>query len=172
MKGIVIYRGKYGATTQYATWLGETLEMPVHEIERLSIDDLAAYEYLIIGSPVYIGRMLIKDWLQKNADFLSHKKVLFFVVCGSAGDQQKQESIIRQNIPIQLTGSSEIYFLPGRVELSKLSWFDRLLIKVGAFLEKDPHKKQMMLRGYDAVRREYTYPLIKSILNYSKAEVV
>ena len=30
MKGIIIYKGKYGATAQYAQWLGEELNFPVH----------------------------------------------------------------------------------------------------------------------------------------------
>ncbi|MBS1532933.1 MAG: hypothetical protein JSU01_21720 [Bacteroidetes bacterium] len=172
MKGIVIYKGKYGATAQYAKWLAEALYLPAFDLEKQLLDNLDGYDGIMIGSPVYMGKLLIKDWLSKNADVLHHKKVFLFVVCGSAGNKHKQDDIIRQNIPAGLENHCEIYFLPGRVDMSKLSWYDRLIIYVGAFFEKDPQKKQLMRRGYDAVKREHINPLIKDALHYSNTEEV
>ena len=29
MKGLIIFKGKYGATRQYAGWIGDELQLPV-----------------------------------------------------------------------------------------------------------------------------------------------
>ena len=39
MKGLVIYKGKYGATEQYAMWIGQELQMPVVSSDRLQLKE-------------------------------------------------------------------------------------------------------------------------------------
>jgi menaquinone-dependent protoporphyrinogen IX oxidase len=66
MKGLVIYKGRYGATKQYAMWIGQELQLPVASADRFHTDELPKYDYFILGSSVYIGKLEIKDWLKKN----------------------------------------------------------------------------------------------------------
>ncbi len=63
-KGAIIYRSKYGSTQQYAEWLGDRLNLPVFDPTTITPQQLANYDYLLIGSPIYIGKMLIRKWLQ------------------------------------------------------------------------------------------------------------
>ncbi|MBS1504622.1 MAG: hypothetical protein JST32_21360, partial [Bacteroidetes bacterium] len=88
------------------------------------------------------------------------------------GDKHQQDQVIKQNLPEWLAKSAEIYFLPGRVDMRKLSWWDRFLIKMAALVQKDPTKRQAMRRGYDAVKREHINDLIKSVLHYANTEKV
>lgn len=172
MKAIVIYKGKYGSTAQYAEWIAEALYLPVLDIDQEPADRLEEYDMLVIGSPVYFGKLLLKSWLSKNKGMLLEKSAKLFVVCGSAGDQQAQDNIIKENIPSELAKNSEIYFLPGRIDMSRLTWFDRLMIKAAALVQKDPQKRFLMMRGYDAVKREHANPIIKSVLHYSNTEKI
>jgi menaquinone-dependent protoporphyrinogen IX oxidase len=172
MKGIVIYKGKYGATAQYAKWIAEALYLPVIDIDKEFTDSLEEYDLLIIGSPVYFGKLLLKHWLSKNKSLLLKKTVKLFVVCGSTGDQPAQDLIVRQNLRDNLAKYCEIYFLPGRVDISRLSWFDRFMIKAGALIQKDPQKRYLMTRGYDAVKRENVNLLIKSVLHHMNTEKI
>lgn len=172
MKAIVIYKGKYGSTAQYAEWIADALNLPVLDIDNEFEDRLHEYNVLIIGSPVYFGKLLLKNWFSKNEDLLLKKSTKLFVVCGSAGNQQAQDKIIKENIPAQLAKDSEIYFLPGRVDMSRLTWYHRLMIKAAALAQKDPQKRFLMMRGYDAVKREHVNPLIKSVLHYSNTEKI
>ena len=55
MKGLVIYKGKYGATKQYAMWIGQELQLSVASADRFPVDELSKYDYFILGSSVYIG---------------------------------------------------------------------------------------------------------------------
>ncbi|MBS1527326.1 MAG: flavodoxin domain-containing protein [Bacteroidetes bacterium] len=172
MKGIVIYKGKYGATAQYAEWIAEALYLPLYDLDKQFIDQLETRDTIIIGSPVYVGKLLVKNWLFKNARLLKNKKILLFIVCGAAGDKIKQEQVIKQNLPGWLAKSGEIYFLPGKVDMKKLSWWDRFLIRMAAMMQKDPTKRQAMRRGYDAVKREHINDLIKNVLHYANTEKV
>ncbi len=61
MKGLVIYKGRYGATKQYATWIGQELGLAVASADRFPLKELPKYDYFIIGSSVYIGKLEIKN---------------------------------------------------------------------------------------------------------------
>ena len=59
MRGIVVYKGKYGATRQYAEWLGAELELLVQPAEKLTKGKPSLFDYVVIGSSVYFGRLLM-----------------------------------------------------------------------------------------------------------------
>lgn len=173
MKGIVLYKGKYGATAQYASWIAEALYLPIADIEHGDAVELSKYDYVIIGSSVYVGKMLIKNWLRQNEAKLQSKKILFFVVCATFSNEKKQQGVIvNDNIPWSLIKASEVFFIAGRVVINRLSWLDRLTVRMGALMQNDPLKKKAMLRGFDGVKRENINLLIKSALQYSNAEVL
>ena len=159
MKSIIIYKGKYGATQQYAEWLAAELRLPAMAPEKLAEGDLNANDLIIIGSSVYVGRLLISDWLKQYAGILKNKKLVLFVVCGN-NNPKEQEKIIKQNVPEGLIDPSCIFFLPGRLVKSKLSWKDRLLLRMGAMVAKDPETKKLMLQDRDNVRKENLNGLI------------
>lgn len=172
MKGICIYKSKYGATAQYANWLGEALYLPALNIDDQTIQP-GDFDYIVIGTPVYFGKFLIKSWLEKNEEVLLDKKIYLFVVSSADGkDTNKQQEFLQQNIPAALLPNIEVSFVPGRVVLKNLSLFDRLMVILGSLLEKDPFKKTMMKRGFDAVKRQNINPIIKSILIFSNSEIL
>jgi len=164
MKGIIIYAGKYGATAQYAKWLSETMQLPAVNLKELNAGLLAGAELVIIGSSIYVGSLLVKDWLHKHAALLQTKKVYFFIVGASvASDKDKQAHVIGANIPALNGLEKNVFFLPGRLDLKKLSWKDKLLLKLGSMLEKDPVKKKAMRTGIDAVAKEQLADLINAL---------
>jgi menaquinone-dependent protoporphyrinogen IX oxidase len=155
MKGIIVYKGKYGATRQYAEWVGEELKLPVLVLDNLKIEELLNSDFVVIGSSVYFGKMLLSDWLKKNAKNLQNKIIFLFVVCGTpSSEKEKQQHILEDNLPVSLLNSSRIFFLPGRLIRKELSWSDRLLVKIGASFEKDPVRKKAMLEDIDGVKKE------------------
>ncbi len=153
MKSIILYKGKYGATQQYAEWLSSELHLSLMAPENLSEEDLNANDLIIIGSSVYVGRLLISDWLKQYAGILKGKKIVLFVVCGS-NNPKEQEKIIKQNVPEGFIDPSCIFFLPGRLLKSKLSWKDGLLLRLGAMAAKDPETRKLMLQDRDNVKKE------------------
>src|SRR6478735_1007015 len=167
MKGLVIYKGKYGATKQYAMWIGEELQLPVASADRFHIDELPKYDYFILGSSVYIGKLEIKDWLKKNFIVLQNKKIFFFQVAGSPVEQiEKRESYNKASLPPDILQKIQFYYLPGRMIMRNLSGWDRFMLKMGAKLTKDPVEKKAMLTDFDHVKKEKVIPIMEGVRTY------
>lgn len=161
MKGIIIHQGKYGTTDQYANWLAKALSLPMIRVDIANPAALAEYELIILGSPVYVGELVIKKWLKRNVDFLSKRKVVLFIVSGTtAHDQLLQRQVLDNNLEPALRDVTQVFFLPGRCIISELSWKDRIVLKMGAWLEKDPKKKMVMETGFNEVDKSALEPVI------------
>ena len=159
-----MYKGKYGATRQYAEWLGAELKLPVQPPEDLTKEKLSSFDYIIMGSSVYVGKLLMKKWLTKNSVLFGDKKVFLFIVCATPDSEPaKQQDIIKRNVPAPLLGSQNIFFLPGRLVRQKLSRKDALILRLGSWVEKDPVKKKAMLSDIDGVKIEDLSKIIESV---------
>src|SRR6187551_2331757 len=156
MKGLVIYKGKYGATKQYAIWIGQELQLTVASADRFPLDELPKYDYIILGSSVYIGKLEIKDWLKKN-----------FQVSGSPSDQiEKRESYNKASLSSTILEKIQFYYLPGRMIMRNLSGWDRFMLKMGAKLTKDPVEKKAMLTDFDHVKKEKVIPIMEGVRTF------
>jgi menaquinone-dependent protoporphyrinogen IX oxidase len=134
------------------------------EAESATAGDIASYDTLVIGSPVYIGKLLIKSWLKRYSKAFGDKTLLFFIVCGTpASEREQQVAFAQNNIPHDLIGPANVFFLPGRLSIEKLSLRDRLMLWMGTRLEKDPVKKAAMHNDNDGVKRELLVPIIQQI---------
>lgn len=155
MNGIIVYQSRYGATAQYAEWLGEDLGLPFINIKNITPDMIACTELIVAGSSVYAGKLLIAGWLEENALLLAEKKVLLYIVCGTtADDPLLQQRLINNNFGHTLNKFDGMFFLPGRCFPAALSWKDRMLLKIGAWREDDPQKKKLMKEGFDRMERQ------------------
>jgi menaquinone-dependent protoporphyrinogen IX oxidase len=169
MNGLVIYKGKYGATKQYAMWIGQELQLPVASADRFPVDELPKYDYFILGSSVYIGKLEIKDWLKKNFDLLQNKNIFFFQVAASPAEQiEKRESYNKASLPPAILEKIQFYYLPGRMIMRNLSAWDRFLLKMGAKLTKDPLEKKAMLTDFDHVKKEKVIPVIEAVRTFTE----
>jgi menaquinone-dependent protoporphyrinogen IX oxidase len=154
MKGLIVYKSRYGATEQYAQWISAELRLPCFAPEELTDEQLRQCDCIVAGTAIYMGKLLLGPWLQQKAAILQTKPLHLFVVGGSiATDRQQQASVPGNGIPSALTGICHLYFLPGRIVVSKLNWKDMLFLKLGAFLEKDPVKKKTMGKDMDQVNK-------------------
>jgi len=168
MKGLVIYKGKYGATKQYAIWIGQELQLTVASADRFPLDELPKYDYIILGSSVYIGKLEIKDWLKKNFQVLRNKKIFLFQVAGSPSDQiEKRESYNKASLSSTILEKIQFYYLPGRMIMRNLSAWDRFMLHMGAKLTKDPVEKTAMLTDFDNVKKENTFPIIAAVRTFT-----
>ena len=169
MKGLVIYKGKYGATKQYAMWIGQELQLPVASADRFPVGELSKYDYFILGSSVYIGKLEIRKWLKKHFHHLYPKKIFFFQVAGSAAEQVEQrEGYNKASLPFSILRNIQFYYLPGRMIMRNLSGWDRFMLKMGARLTKDPVEKKRMLTNFDHVKKENVGPLIEAAGRFAR----
>ena len=175
MKGLIVYKGKYGATRQYAQWVSEEFKLREFTPDNLDMEQLFKCDFVVIGSSVYMGKMLVNTWLTKNVKTLQNKIIFLFVVCGTPpSEKEKQQHIVAENVPPLLLNASHTFFLPGRLIKKELSWSDRLLVKIGASFEKDPVKRKAMLEDMDAVKKANLLEMFTAIraLTFGKDVVI
>jgi menaquinone-dependent protoporphyrinogen IX oxidase len=169
MKGLIIYKGKYGATRQYAVWLGNTLELPVVPAGAETAAQLSEADFVILGTSIYIGKLQLKKWIGENQAALSAKKIYLFLVTGTPLDEkEKLMGYIKNNVPEELRKRCKYFFFPGKLEFDKLSWSDKLLLKIGAWLSKGT-KNEIPLADYNRVDHQYIDSLVQSV-NYMKVK--
>jgi menaquinone-dependent protoporphyrinogen IX oxidase len=166
MKGLIVYKGKYGATLQYAEWLGAELSLPVMTTGEMTSEILNRYDYVVIGGSVYVGKLQVRDWLKRVIPVLKNKKVFCFIVCGTPmHKKEKLREILWNNIPPELCTEKHIHFLPGRMIKERLSMFDRFMLKMGAKMQKDPEEGKAMLQDVDNVKKEHLTPLVNDVFS-------
>jgi menaquinone-dependent protoporphyrinogen IX oxidase len=171
MKSIVIYKGKYGATAQYAQWLGEALNLPIHSADNSDKVNLREYDLFIIGTSVYIGKLQITPWLKANLSSIRNKKIILFLVAGTpAHEKEKLERYVKSGIPEEIWQNCQQFYLPGKMIMKNLSWKDRFLLKMGARLVKDPRESKRMLTDYNSVKKENISGIIAAAKKYSGVE--
>ena len=164
MKGVVIYKGRYGATAQYASWIGNILQVPVYENDELNNARLNEFDYVIAGTSVYVGKLLLANWINSHEKILSSKKLFLFVVCATpSAEVAELNNLIEKNISPGLQKTIKVFFLRGRMIKSKLSVIDRVVLHMGAWLQKDQSEKEKMLTDFDDVRQENLVPVLNAI---------
>lgn len=140
MDAIVIYQSKYGATRQYAMWLSEALKCPM--VEAKDKPNLEDYDTIIIGSGVYMGKMQILGWINKNKKVLDKKNTFTFSASRFKNDK----------------GAGYTHFhLPGRLKLSELKGMDRLITKMVG--------KKAGIEDFDSVDKKEIDSIVARIKN-------
>jgi len=164
MKGIIVYKGKYGATWQYAEWAGKDLNMPVLMSENCSEEMVQGCDFLVVGTSVYIGSLVIKQWLHDNIKSIGQKPVFLFTVCGTPADEKhKLEGYIQSSVPKEIIDQCTCFFLPGRLAYKKLSRMDKFLLRLGALLPSNRNKHKTIMEDYDSVKQENLVPLLTAV---------
>lgn len=142
MKGLIIYRSKYGATSQYAEWLSAALKIPAVPQQQLSRDQLAAAGYVILGSPIYMGKLLMRKWLQQQEAVLAGKQLFLYLVTATKPDKvEKLESYIRLNVPPGIRSRCRCFFFPGKIIYRQLSLADKMKVKTGSLIARLMNKR-------------------------------
>lgn len=171
MNGIIVYKGKYGATRQYAQWLGHQLNLPVYTPAEIQKKEISLCDFMIIGTSVYIGKLQISQWLRSNLDLIRGKKIFFFQVAGTPPEEkEKLETYMRSGVPPEIRQDCEFFYYPGKMAIQELSWIDRFMLKMGARLTKDPAAKKAMLTDYNQVKQENISSLVTTVKNFRTAK--
>lgn len=164
MKAIIIYKSKYGATKQYADWLSEETGFPVIASDKFDERRLREFDTIIIGTSVYIGKLLIGNWLKNNWYALKNKKLHLFVVAGTMPtEKEKLMAYVQSSVPKELFKELSLTFLHGKLVLNELSWFDRFMVKMGKKTIEKKNPSEKILVDYNDVRKENLEPLIAQL---------
>lgn len=167
MNGVVVYKSRYGTTQQYAEWVRDELRIPMIDPERLDDRVLSVCDFLLIGTPVYMGKMLIRDWLGQNEQRLRGTRLFLFIVCTYFSDVEKQRVMIKDNIPDGLLASCEVCFLPGRLIIDNLTSSDAMLLDLAAPPKPDEAEKETAMQAGDPVQEGNIIPLLETVRSFA-----
>jgi len=167
LNGVVVFKSRYGATQQYAEWIREELRIPLIDPERLDDRVVAVCDFVVIGTPVYRGKMLIADWLAQNQQRLRGRRLFLFIVCTHFEDREQQMRMLRDNIPDGMLASFDAWFLAGRVIVGDLSETDVLYLNLADLTAEERVKKDNATRTGDLVREGNILPLVEKVRSFA-----
>lgn len=144
MKTLIVYRSKYGCAKQYAEWAKEELgSADLLDIRSVKATQLSSCDRIIILSCVYIGRMSATGFVTRNWPMLSQKKV-FLIAVGMEPDTNDSKPSF-QLLPEEIRQGISAYIkLPGRMDLDKMGFFDRFIIKKMGGKTEDKTDRDML----------------------------
>jgi menaquinone-dependent protoporphyrinogen oxidase len=136
---LVAFATKYGATAEIAEKIGEVLQQAGLEADVLPAEratDLSAYQAVILGSAVYIGRWRKEavKFLQANEQTLAEKPVWLFS-SGPTGEGDPVELLQGWRFPGKLQPivdriqPRDIAVFHGAVDVNKLNFIQKWMLK-------------------------------------------
>ena len=129
IKILVLYRTKYGSTELYAKWIAEEVKADLVKIEDFDTARFDQYSTIIIGSPTYMGKIQIKDFLEKNWDALKTKSVFLFNT-GLFPEESPESKKSFELIPTHIRDHIEYIKLPGKIDKKKLKFTEKMIAKL------------------------------------------
>lgn len=158
MSGAIFFSGRYGSTATYADWISEATGLPAFDVNDTNSDP-AAFDFLVLGSSVIIYKLTIRHWVQANLASIIDKPTILFTVSGAQAGS-KLDGWVTDSLPAQLVSRAEHVALRGRLQLDKLGWWVRLIMKIGAWKNDDPESRKEELEGFDFMDRSSIEPIV------------
>lgn len=109
MHVLVTYQSKYGSTEQYAEWIATALDADIHHIDNVTEADLRAYDVVIFGSYVRVGRVTNVRFLERHWHILQSKLVVLFVTAANPTGSVTRESTYQSSVPSHLRRNNRIF---------------------------------------------------------------
>jgi len=172
MKGIILYKSKYGATKKYVDWLSESTGFTCLETDKADIGMVSGYDVIVLGGGIYASGVAVLSFFKKNIVKLKDKKLIVFCCGASPFDKDAFEEIVRRNMKDELEGIP-CFYCRGAWDEDRMSFRDRtlcrLLQKAVAKMnqeECEPWQKALMCavgQKCDWTDKAYLEPLIKYI---------
>lgn len=124
----VIYKSKYGATKRYAGWISLKLDADLYEVSDIVKKDLKAYDTIIYGGPLYIGKIKGIKFITNNYEYIKEKNVCVFMVGMREFNDEYINFTLENNIPKEITDNIKIFYFRGKMNYQELSLKDKILM--------------------------------------------
>jgi menaquinone-dependent protoporphyrinogen oxidase len=95
MKGLVVYGTRYGTAKEIAeeisgTLKDENVDVKLVNAKEIRDHDVSVFDLIVVGSGIKMGKWTKEsiNFLKKNINILSNKKVALFISCGAANTEK------------------------------------------------------------------------------------
>lgn len=143
---LVLYTTKHGATQRYAQRIGQPLDALVKEAAYARLERAKTYDVIVLGCPVYMGKIKGLDFFADHAKELTDKRLVLFT-CGLHDPAQED---VRRNLEKQLEeklgdalAHIAVFHLRGSIRWQNLGLAERLMMKaLVSDLKKKPEDQR------------------------------
>ena len=170
MIGAIFFSSKYGSTAQYANWIGQATGLPVFDV-KYNNPDLSKYDFLILGSPIIYYKLSIHKWVKRHLAKLADKPIIFFSVSGAPAGS-KLDGWIADSLPEDFISRMNHVALRGRQIPEELSWYDRMMLKIAALVNKDPVARKQEFEGFDFMDKSSIAPILKLVKQFQPSKAM
>jgi len=143
---LVLYTTKHGATQRYAQRIAQPLDALVKDAAYAKLDQAKTYDTIVLGCPVYAGKIKGLDFFADHAGELSDKRLVLFT-CGlyDPAQQEVRDTLDRQ-LREKLGDAWDhivVFHLRGSIRWQNLGLVERLLMKaLVADMKKKPEAQR------------------------------
>ncbi len=134
MATVVIYKTRYGATQQYAEWIGKALGADVFNIRKFNKDQFANYDTVILGGGIYAGNVNGISLISKNFEQLKDKNLIIFTVGMKDPSKDYNKKTIQQSLLKVLTPAMldkiKVFSLRGALDTDKINVLHYSMLKI------------------------------------------
>lgn len=144
MKTLVIYATKHGCTEKAANLLRQKLfgEVTLVDIRNRTVPPLEGFDAVIVGGSIYFGQVQseVLNYVKDHQAELEDKRIGFFL-CAGHPDEQVREKELASAFPEELLCKAKCVGIFGyEYDFKKLSWFEKLIIRIVAKVEKSQYE--------------------------------
>ncbi len=167
MNGAIFFASKYGSTAQYAAWISEATGLPVFDVKNTTADP-STYDYLILASPVLYFRLFIGKWVRRNLTKIETKPIIMVTVSGAPAGP-KLTAWIGKSLPEDFVSRMRHFALRGRQKPKDLTWYDWIMMRIGAKMNPDPGARKEELGGFDFMDKPSIDPIVAQVRKLESA---
>jgi len=172
MKGIVIYKSKYGSTRKYAEWISESTGYECVDAGKVNVNDLTAYDTIIFGGGLYASGIAGLSILKKIVGIHTGKKIIAFCCGASPYEENYFQEIINYNMKAELA-EIPLFYCRGACSMDGMTFKDRTLCKIlrKSLAKKDPKDYavweaafvEAVDTGKDWTDKEFINPILQEL---------
>lgn len=175
MKGLILYKSKYGSTKKYADWLREATGFDCLETKSARVQEVAAYDAVVLCGGVYAGGVAGLSFLKKHVAQLAGKRLAVLAVGASPSDPAMLEQCRAMHFKGDMA-QVPLFYARGAWDVAKMKPMDRLLcamlrkaVQGKAGEQVEPWMAALLQAGDDAC--DWTDPAqLEPLLDWLKAE--
>ena len=104
MKGIIIYKSKYGSTKKYAEWLKDATGYDCVATKDADTGKLSSYDTIVFMGGVYAKGIACTSFMKKVISRIKDKKIAVFICAASPYDEKFFNELVALNMKGDLEG--------------------------------------------------------------------
>ncbi len=146
MKTLIVFKSKSGTTEQYARWLTDEISnSDMIHIDNFQTSIVNEYDRIVFALPTYGGIIDGKDILERYWQEIEHKSI-YLVIVGVVPQSEawslKAYNHLSEDVRRSIKGYVKLAGVTPGGNSNKVSWFERLMVKLFMKTDVDVIKKQ------------------------------